>query len=407
MAAMVQFDKPTLEAALRRYSMLNPDSTDPVNKKAETGLAKARQLFERVTGVQDTDNFMSLTWLTPEELHKPQQSQRLMHLYDESKGASTKDQLAENTLRTTIENARAIVYAAAMYIDALPGDNPAHARQRQHLAAAYQAFGTELGPLRDRQRAVTGMRRRTARQQANWASLDDIRRVVAGAARVFLQQDSVDDTQGAWLQAQQVVAACMYVLMPPSRLDVMQVCFMDDPTDEDVQTLINDAQMSNYVELGQNGPAIVINAHKNSRLHGELAAAHERTRRFPTAGPLVQTDTLTDLGFDVDLLSRVLTHYDTLITAGLGARNPHRRLFFVYRPGANVEAPGASTVGDRLKKFFKRYQEFGDKSLGTQMLRTITVSHEHRGDFDIDELEQLADWMGHSFTTAQNSYNRA
>eukprot|EP01046_Picozoa_sp_COSAG06_P106014 COSAG06_NODE_52282_length_306_cov_1.739130_1_plen_53_part_10 len=53
MAAMVQFDKPTLEAALRRYSMLNPDSTDPVNKKAETGLAKARQLFERVTGVQD------------------------------------------------------------------------------------------------------------------------------------------------------------------------------------------------------------------------------------------------------------------------------------------------------------------------------------------------------------------
>merc|ERR1712146_477914 len=293
-----------------------------------------------------------------------------------------------------------------MYIDALPGDNPSYMRQRQHLAAAYQAFGAELGPLRDRQRATVGLRRRTPRQEANWANLNDIRRVVAGAARIFLQQDTVDETQKGWNEVQQVVAACLYVLMPPSRLDVMSVCFLDNPTAQDIQSLIDDAQTANYVELGQNGPAIVINAHKNSRLHGKLVADHERTRRFPTAGPMVQTETLTALGFDVDLLSRVLLHYEDLLS-GLGARNPHRRLFFVYKRGANVEAAGGSTLGDRLKEFFRQYPEFSDKSLGTQMLRTITVSHEHRGNFDVEELQQLADWMGHSLTTAQNSYNRA
>merc|ERR1712146_176167 len=294
-----------------------------------------------------------------------------------------------------------------MYIDALPGDNPSYMRQRQHLAAAYQAFGAELGPLRDRQRATVGLRRRTPRQEANWANLNDIRRVVAGAARIFLQQDTVDETQKGWNEVQQVVAACLYVLMPPSRLDVMSVCFLDNPTAQDIQSLIDDAQTANYVELGQNGPAIVINAHKNSRLHGKLVADHQRTRRFPTWGPMVQTETLTALGFDVDLLSRVLQHYDELLRTKLGPRNPHRRLFFVYKRGANVEPAAPSTVGDRLKKFFARYDEFSGKSLGTQMLRTITVSHQHRGDFDVEELGKLADWMGHNLSTAQNAYNRA
>eukprot|EP01043_Picozoa_sp_COSAG02_P061398 COSAG02_NODE_8246_length_2643_cov_7.363601_2_plen_330_part_00 len=329
-----------------------------------------------------------------------------MYLYDESKGASTKDKLAESTLRTTLENARAIVYAGAMYIDALPTKTAAHDVQRSSLAAAYQAFGQELTPLRERQRAVQGMRQRTARQDANWADLDDIRRVVKGAARVFLQQTSVMDTMNEWLKVQRIVAACLYVLMPPSRLDIMQASFLTDPTPEKIQQLIDEAQTANYIEMGANGPALVINAHKNSQLHGELAANHERTRRFPTAGPMVQTETLTALGFDVELLARVLLHYEDLLS-GLGARNPHRRLFFVYKRGANVEAAGGSTLGDRLKEFFRQYHEFSDKSLGTQMLRTITVSHEHRGNFDVEELQQLADWMGHSLTTAQNAYNRA
>lgn len=122
---------------------------------------------------------------------------------------------------------------------------------------------------------------------------------------------------------------------------------------------------------------------------------------------MAQTKTLDALGFNVDLLSRVLTHYDGLITAALGARNPHRRLFFVWKPGANVEPSAGSTTGDRLKKFFAQHAEFEGKSLGTQMLRTITVTTEHRGDFDVEELNELADWMGHSLQTAQTAYNRS
>ena len=124
---MLQFPKATLVDALQRYSIQNPESTAPKTKKPDSSIAKARQLFERVTGVQDTDNFLTLTWLTMDELKKPQMSQRLKYLFDDSKGASTKDLVAPNTLRTTLEEARAIVYAAARHVDA-NGDyqNPAH-----------------------------------------------------------------------------------------------------------------------------------------------------------------------------------------------------------------------------------------------------------------------------------------
>ena len=52
--------------------------------------------------------------------------------------------------------------------------------------------------------------------------------------------------------------------------------------------------------------------------------------------------------------------------------------------------------------------EFVGKSLGCQMLRTITVTELHSdASMDTDELRQLADWMGHQLQTAQREYTRA
>ena len=50
---MMQFPKATLVDALQRYSIQNPESTAPKSKKPDSSIAKARQLFERVTGVVD------------------------------------------------------------------------------------------------------------------------------------------------------------------------------------------------------------------------------------------------------------------------------------------------------------------------------------------------------------------
>ena len=120
------------------------------------------------------------------------------------------------------------------------------------------------------------------------------------------------------------------------------------------------------------------------------------------------TETLAKLGFDVDLCAKVLVHYAGLIERHLGARNPLRRLFFVYKPGANVEKASPTTLGDRLKWFFYKFPEFVGKSLGCQMLRTITVTELHSdASMDTDELRQLADWMGHQLQTAQREYTRA
>ena len=121
-----------------------------------------------------------------------------------------------------------------------------------------------------------------------------------------------------------------------------------------------------------------------------------------------QTETLAKLGFDVDLCAKVLVHYAGLIERHLGARNPLRRLFFVYKPGANVEKASPTTLGDRLKWFFFQFPEFVGKSLGCQMLRTITVTELHSyASMDTDELRQLADWMGHQLRTAQETYARS
>jgi hypothetical protein len=405
---MLQFPKANLMDALQRYSMQNPDSTAPKTKKPDSSVAKARQMFERVTGVQDTDNFLTLTWLTMDELKKPQQSQRLKYLFDESKGASTKDRVALNTLRTTLEEARAIVYAAARHVDA-NGDNqnPAHMAQKRHLAKAYQEFGSVLHPLREQCRAQRDRRHKSERQKKNWSDLDAIRRAVAGQARLFLRQTDVADTRHAWKDVQQLVAASLYVLIPPSRKDIMETAFLNDPSQDNIDDLISNG-IANYIDMSGDQPAIVINNHKTNRLHGELIDDHDRTRRFPASGTMEQTETLDKLGFDVELCAKVLVHYAGLIDRHLGARNPLRRLFFVYKPGANVEKPSATTLGDRLKWFFYKFPEFVGKSLGCQMLRTITVTELHSdASMDTDELRQLADWMGHQLQTAQREYTRA
>ena len=98
-----------------------------------------------------------------------------------------------------------------------------------------------------------------------------------------------------------------------------------------VYFLQGDFKSSHHAVLSSDKPAIVINAHKTSRLHGELVDDHERTRRFPVTGTMQQTETLAKLGFDVDLCAKVLVHYAGLIERHLGARNPLRRLFFVLR----------------------------------------------------------------------------
>ena len=405
---MLQFPKATLVDALQRYSIQNPDSTAPKTKKPDSSIAKASQLFERTSGVQDTDNFLTLTWCTVDNLKKPQMSQRLKYLFDDSKGASTKEKLALNTLRTTLEEARAIVYAAARHVDANGDDqNPAHVAQKRHLAKAYQEFGAVVHPLREELRAQRDRRHKSERQKKNWSALDDIRRAVAGQARLFLRQTDVADTRKAWNDMQQLVAACLYVLIPPSRKDIMETAFIDDPSQDSIDDLISNG-IANYIDMSSDQPAIIINAHKTSRLRGELVDDHERTRRFPVTGTMQQTETLAKLGFDVELCAKVLVHYAGLIDRHLGARNPLRRLFFVYKPGANVEKASPTTLGDRLKWFFFQFPEFVGKSLGCQMLRTITVTELHSdATMDNDELRQLADWMGHQLRTAQETYARS
>ena len=321
---MLQFPKATLMDALQRYSIRNPESTAPKNKIPDSSIAKASQLFERTSGVQDTDNFLTLTWCTVDNLKKPQMSQRLKYLFDDSKGASTKEKLALNTLRTTLEEARAIVYAAARHVDANGDDqNPAHVAQKRHLAKAYQEFGAVVHPLREELRAQRDRRHKSERQKKNWSDLDDIRRAVAGQARLFLRQADVADTRKAWNDMQQLVAACLYVLIPPSRKDIIETAFVDDPSQDNIDDLISNG-IANYIDMSSDKPAIIINAHKTSRLRGELVDDHERTRRFPVTGTMQQTETLAKLGFDVDLCAKVLVHYAGLIERHLGARNPLR-----------------------------------------------------------------------------------
>ena len=63
---------------------------------------------------------------------------------------------------------------------------------------------------------------------------------------------------------------------------------------------------------------------------------------------------------------------------------------------------------DPTKWFFYKFPEFVGKSLGCQMLRTITVTELHSdATMDNDELRQLADWMGHQLCTAQETYARS
>jgi hypothetical protein len=174
----------------------------------------------------------------------------------------------------------------------------------------------------------------------------------------------------------------------------------------------------NYIDLGAQPPAIVFNHHKRDRLRGERGVlGHENTIILP----LVQTDLHTKLGFDMDLLVRVLTHYHNLMRQEIAARNPHMRLFWNFKPGASMEPLKGTALGDRIKEFFKAavgggedawlIAEDGDaKRLGGRMLRKITVTDMQKrdlADYTPEERSQMADWMNHGIATHQGgAYNK-
>ena len=85
--ATFEFDKDTLRDALSRYD-IGGDGTRRNVRDPDTYIRSMQSLYERVHGVQLTDDFGDLLWLTPENMQAPQQSARLNYLYESSKGNS-------------------------------------------------------------------------------------------------------------------------------------------------------------------------------------------------------------------------------------------------------------------------------------------------------------------------------
>ena len=414
---MYTFDAPTIESALSRYSIgASPEQHQ--TKDPTTHMKTLRTLYERNSGQQMADSFGDMLWLNPDTLRQPQKGAKLAYLYDSSKGESQKDQLAPGTRRKYLENARSIVYSAAVYLEALPGDM--HRDQYVQLAKNFQAFGPELRELRESEKIRVAAGELSEEARRNWAPLDKIREVVTSACQDLLTQASVEDKQGPWLRAQKTVAAALVVLQPPNRgpSDIGETAFVDNPSADELEDLVEDADIMNYIDLGAQPPVIVLNHHKLDGLHGVRGVVdHEKTIRIP----LVQTDLHTKLGFDMDLLVRVLTHYRNLMRQHLGRRNPNMRLFWAFKPGANVEMLKPTALGDRIKEFFTMAVGGGEdawlltddgeaKRLGGRILRTITATDLQGRDlseYTPDERKKVAEWMNHGIATHQGgAYNK-
>jgi hypothetical protein len=170
--ALVQLK--TIEGALGRYSIgMSPEQYQ--TKDPTTHMKTLRTLYERHTGQQMADAFGDMLWLNPDTLREPQKGAKLAYLYDSSQGESQKMQLAPATRRKYLENARSIVYSAAVFLEALPGD--AHRDQYAQLAKNFQAFGPELRELRASEKIRVG---------AGQLSDDDRRRPPASAVSTAL-----------------------------------------------------------------------------------------------------------------------------------------------------------------------------------------------------------------------------
>jgi hypothetical protein len=414
---MFEFDAKTIEGALGRYSIgMSPEQYQ--TKDPTTHMKTLRTLYERHTGQQMADAFGDMLWLNPDTLREPQKGAKLAYLYDSSQGESQKEQLAPATRRKYLENARSIVYSAAVFLEALPGD--AHRDQYAQLAKNFQAFGPELRELRASEKIRVGAGQLSDDDRRNWAPLDKIQEVVTSACQELLTQGSIPNKQGPWLKAQRTVAAALVVLQPPNRgpSDIGETVFVDNPSEDELESLAEEADVMNYIDLGAQPPAIVFNHHKRDRLRGERGVlGHENTIILP----LVQTDLHTKLGFDMDLLVRVLTHYHNLMRQEIAARNPHMRLFWNYKPGASMEPLKGTALGDRIKEFFRAavgggedawlIAEDGDaKRLGGRMLRKITVTDMQKrdlADYTPEERKQMAEWMNHGIATHQGgAYNK-
>eukprot|EP01049_Picozoa_sp_SAG25_P008507 SAG25_NODE_772_length_5439_cov_2.322097_5_plen_396_part_00 len=379
----------TLRDVVQRFNVRGNANSGASNNKTthtvNTILKSITQQFERHFGVQDSQSFGDMTWLTLPNT-RANKSSRLRPLA--AGPGSTQQPLQASTVRKLYENFRAVLYGLIQY---LPSTNWDPALKDQ-WSQAFEEFGTAAMELKTEGNQQTLTREPSDRQSMHWIPWPQVRdtlfRVLTQAQQLYHSDNLHRKAAKEWKQLQKAVQLALYVLIPPLRNNFARLRFV---TDENAQDMAR-TKSPNYIFVAANGKmTLVMNQYKNDQRstvetydpEQDFALNTERTRRFDLAAP---DAVLQKFGFSPQHLQNFLQVYRSAVQHIYGEANPDEFVFFA----ANGTPHSPDTMARRMGRMTKRL--FGT-TLQSQMMRTLFVSWFDSQRPTMPERKHIARWM--------------
>ena len=271
------------------------------------------QQYARHTGETNAEDLGDLSWLTEASLTAPNKAPRLRPWPG---GGGAGAVLEASTRSRMLQNFRSA-------LDALDRSCPPglHVELRRGWRAAYDDFGRLFEGLQREQARHILSREPSIRQQRNWVPWPDVQ------AKVDAMVTSIElgDTPRARRELRRALMVALYVYLPPLRLDLHCLRFVDAGRDpEELAAELRRLACPNYIEVAEDGGMVmVINAYKNDGRarapsfepeRGDFVLDHEKTVRLELSSDPV----LEQFGFKPARLCEMLTDYRRMnLDAGL------------------------------------------------------------------------------------------
>jgi hypothetical protein len=434
-----------LTAQVARYPTKGKCRTPTTVKSIMSGITCC---YAHVFGVEKTQNFGDLTWITFGNLKRVSKSVKLQPLYAECANDSCSKPVKNP--RRYLEDCRNVLFAAQKYLKTLDGDHEAHIKV---LLANYLSFNAECNRLKDAEDLRKAERRMTEHEASNWINWNDLKTIVLSAYLYIEnaldgQNDEINERKIPEVKKlQSALMVAMYTLLPPVRNNYAGLRFVevagayDESSGQTVVEYLTALeaefegsqrlQCPNYILVPQDGAPmeLIINRFKSDRRTKskdydpttDFVLNHENTVRIKLTDDAI----LEKYGFDPKRIGDYLRRYRKL---GLFAnRNPNQLVFYDVNqrktgsPAPRVKAISPEGTKSRLLRFTGKLNALSQRAanqqgdvyggadqakLACKMFRTTFLTWFNEQNPTAEERIYVAKKMMHSATTALNNYTK-